>query len=184
MPFQPAGERARWRIIYEDVLLDASVGTVVTYDALGKALNLDPAADRHTIQLAVRKAAATLERQEGRVLDAIAGTGYEVVPLPKHLELANRHQLKARRSMARGRRKVDNPAIDLSTLDPTTRELFELAALKFQQQDEAIRRIESSQRRQARRISAAETALSLNDQQLAELQARVEKLEGGEVSSE
>lgn len=175
MPFEPAGETARWRIIY-DLLLKASVDQVITYEEMGHALNLDPEADRHAIQMAVRRAAREHEVNEGRALDVVANQGYRIVTVPEHLTLAKRHQRKAGRSLARGQSKVEH--VDLTGVDPETRRAFEVVAIAFQQQQDFIRRIDANQKKLARQVTAAASAQERTEDEIAELKARLARLEG------
>jgi hypothetical protein len=88
-PFEPAGDKARWRVLY-DVLTKHGVGDVVTYDVMGEALNLDPEKERHTIQMAIRRAAREYEREDHRALEPVPNEGYRVVEPAEHMRLARR----------------------------------------------------------------------------------------------
>jgi hypothetical protein len=170
-PFQPAGARARWRVIY-DMLTASKPGDTVTYDDMGKALELDPDKDRHLIQMAVRRAGREYLLVDCRALEPVPNTGYVIVESAKQLVLAGKHQVKARRSIRRGREQVTH--VDVSGLDEATRQMFEIMAWKFAQQDEAIRRLDVRQQRTQRQLAAAVSATS---GEMAELRARLEKLE-------
>jgi len=137
--FDPVGEVARWRTIYQ-LLRKVETDQILTYEAMGSELGLDPGKDRHTIQLAMRRAALEHERVDKRAVRAVPRQGYRVVRAPEHMELAERHQRKASRSIGRGRSKVDN--VDLNLLDPETRRAFELVGRAFAMQQEMIRRLD------------------------------------------
>jgi siderophore synthetase component len=174
MPFKPAGEVARWRIVY-DLLRKASVDQVITYEEMGAALDLDPDAARHVIQMAVRRAAREHEVADGRALDVVPNAGYRIVTVPEHLTLAKRHHKKASRSLARGQSKVEH--VDLTGVDPETRRAFEVVALAFQMQADFNRRVESNQKKLARQVSAAASAQERTAEELADLRSRLARLE-------
>ena len=75
MPFAPKGEVARWRIVLE-VLRQTAPGDTITYAQIGQALGLDPEADRHAIQMAMRRAAHEFEHET----IPVPNTGYRIAP--------------------------------------------------------------------------------------------------------
>lgn len=174
--FKPEGERARWQTIY-DVLCEAKVGDVVTYERLAEALGLDAVGDRHRIQVAMRRAALEHEQADKRAVDAVANVGYRVVEAPEHLVLAKRHQRRANRQLARGHSKAVN--VDLSNLDPDVRHAFEVVAQAFSMQMEFNRRFDVRQKRVEQSIRDAEQRAERTEAEIAELKARLERLEGG-----
>lgn len=174
MPFEPAGDTARWRIIY-DLLIKASIDQVITYQEMGEALALDPEADRHAIQMAVRRAAKEHEVTDGRALDVVPNTGYRIVTVPEHLTLAKRHQKKASRALARGQSKVEH--VDLTGVDPETKRAFEVVALAFQMQADFNRRLEANQKKLARQVDAAASAQERTAEDIADLRLRLARLE-------
>lgn len=173
-PFEPVGDTARWRVVY-GMLLKAATGSTVTYEAMGGALHLDPDDDRHTIQMAVRRAAREHEVADGRALDAVPNVGYRIVEVPEHLVLARRHQKKAGRSLARGQSKVEH--VDLSGVDPDTRRAFEVVAIAFKMQADFNRRLDIRQKRLESQVQAAVSAQEHTSDEIAELRERLEKLE-------
>src|SRR5260370_9864402 len=104
-PFTPHGDRARWRIIY-DMLVKAGTGDVVTYQTIAGALGLDADADRHKIQMDMRRAAKEHLENDLRSVAAVPNEGYRIVETPRKLELARNHQANAFRSVRRGRAHV------------------------------------------------------------------------------
>lgn len=177
-PFQPIDGQARWRVVYE-LLQAAEVNSVVTYDELGAALNLDADSDRHAIQMAIRRAAQELEQQDKRAIDAIPNKGYRIVEAPEHLVLARRHHKKAGRSLARGHSKAVN--VDLNGVDPEVRKALELTAQAFSLQMDFNRRfaVRQSQLEQAvREITHAQaTDRQRSADDIAMLRERIERLE-------
>lgn len=174
-PFTPAdGVRARWRQIY-DLMAKAEAGEVVTYEAMGEVTGLDPETERHKIQVASRRAAQELLKINLRSVESAPNAGYRIAETPRKLEIATRHQSKARRSVRRGRDQVTY--VDLSEVDDATRAIFEAMSWKFAEQDEAIRRLDVRAQRHERQLQAAASSQEHTDTQLADLQARLAKLE-------
>lgn len=176
-PFTPRGSAARWKIIY-DLLRETETNGILTYEIMGKALGLDPdlPSDRHAIQMAMRKAAKEHLELDLRSVAPVPNEGYQVVPTEQKLDLAGRHQSRAVRAVRRGRSHIIN--VDLASVDDATRAIFEAMAWKFEQQDEALHRLDVRARRHERQLQAAATHQEQTEQQLAELAARLAKLEG------
>lgn len=178
-PFEPAGDRARWRAIYE-ILQAAPVDTIVTYEELGKALDLDPDEDRHAIQMAVRRAAQEYERQDKHAVDAVPNEGYRVVKADAHLDLARHHQKKAGRSLKRGHSKAVN--VDLSEVaDPEVRKALELTAQAFSLQMDFNRRFAVRQEQLEKAVHEIADTQGADRQrsadEVAKLRERIERLE-------
>jgi hypothetical protein len=173
-PFEPLGDRARWRVVYE-LLAPLKPGEVITYDELGKALNLDPNDDRHTIQMAVRRAAQSLLTEDSRALDAVKNAGYVVIPAEAHLDLARRHQKKAGRSLERGHDHVEH--VDLNALDEETRKAFHVVAHAFAQQRAVVDRLNVKQKRLEQALDAMAPRVERSESEIAELRERLARLE-------
>jgi alkylated DNA nucleotide flippase Atl1 len=176
-PFQPVGDKARWRVVYE-LLRKAPVGGIVTYEQLGEALGLDPADERQVIQMAVRRAAKEHEEADKRALDVVPNTGYVIVPAQEHLRLARKHQKRSSRSLARGHSKVTN--VDLSGLDPDARHAFEVVARAFAMQMDFNKRFDVRQSKLEEAVDAMSQHASRTDDEIRELKERLAKLERGE----
>jgi hypothetical protein len=176
-PFQPAGEVARWRVVY-DLLREVPTGEILTYEVVGKALDLDPDMDRHRIQMAVRPAAKHHEEWDKRSVEAVANEGYRVVETPEKLRLARNDQKKSSRALARGQSKVVN--VDLNGLDQDTRKAFEIVAIAFAEQREFVRRLDIRQTRLEEAVKAVSTRSDRTEQEIAELKERLARLEGKE----
>jgi len=177
-PFDPIGEQARWKTVYE-LLRDAPVDTIVTYGEMAEALNLDPVKDRHTVQMAMRRAAQELERENKRTVDVVRNEGYRIVEPREHLALARRHQKKAGRSLSRGHSKVIN--VDLSGVDPEVRHALEITAQAFSLQMDFNRRfaVRQAQLEDAvRDITNTQSAdRKRSEEEVAQLRERIERLE-------
>lgn len=173
-PFEPAGEIARWRIIY-GLLTDRTVGDVLTYDDMAEALDLDPADDRHTIQVAMRRAAKELESENKHAVEAVQNVGYRIVEPEEHLRLARGQQKRSSRALVRGHSKVVN--VDLSGVDPEIRNAFQVVASAFAMQMEFNRRTDIRQKKLEDSLDAVRERSTRTDEEVAELRARLERLE-------
>lgn len=183
--FQPVGDRARWRVLYE-LLVPLKVGGVLTYDQMAAALDLDPTKDRTTIQLAMRRAARELEQVHKRATDAVPNEGYRIVEPEQHLGLARRHQRKAGKALVRGQSKVVN--VDYNLIDPETRKAFEIVAGVFAAQIDFNRRMDVRQDNLEAALVAVtqrtEVQAERTDEEIAELRARLKRLEEQASGSE
>lgn len=179
-PFTPAGDRARWRVIYEELLSKARTGDIITYEAMAEKLNLNADEDRHVLQMAMRRAAREHLLVDSRAVEAVRNSGYRIVEPEVGLVLAKQHQRKAIRSVRRGHDHVIH--VDMSELAPDIRLLFEAAAFKFAEQEEALRRLDIRQQRQQQQIAAAASGLERTADQIARLEARLAALETGRES--
>lgn len=174
-PFEPVGEHARWRTIY-DLMRSLRPGDVLSYQQMGEALDLDPYKDRLKIQAAVRRAAREYEQVDHRVIEGVPGSGYRVVQPIEHARLAQLQRRRANRSLQRGHSIVTN--VDFNGLDPATRQGFELMAQGFAAQMDFNRRIEQQQRRQAETLDSVQQRVERSESELDALRSRLERLEG------
>lgn len=176
-PFKPTGDRARWRVVY-DLLCRAAIGDVVTYQQLADALALDPGTDRAKVQMAVRRAAKEYLDQDKRALDVIPDEGYQVVDAAGHLTIARRHQSKASKALVRGHATAAN--VDLSGVEPATRHALEVVAQAFALQMDFNRRLDVRQQRLEEALTQVNERTNRSEGELAELRARLERLESAE----
>lgn len=174
-PFEPAGEVARWRIVY-DALKGMSVDAVLAYERAGELLGLDPVVDRSTIQSAVRKASRTFEKVDKHALVAVPNVGYRVVRADEHVVLARGQQRRASRALVRGHSKVVN--VDLRDLSPEVRALTEATARAFSLQMDFNRRLDVRQNKLESVISEVSQRAERSEGEIAELKARLARLEG------
>lgn len=174
-PFEPVGPQARWRTVY-DLLCGTATGDVLTYEAIGAALGLDPEGDRHAVQMAVRRAAKQHEVNDRRAIEAVPNLGYRVVEAPEHLRLARGQQKRAGKSLARGQSKVVH--VDLSGMEPETRRAFEVVARAFAMQMDFNRRFDVRQAKLEETITGMSERTERTEQEIADLKARLARLEG------
>jgi hypothetical protein len=177
--FQPIGDRARWRIVY-DLLRKADVGDVTTYETLGEALELDPTEDRHAIQMAVRRAAVEHEEVDHRALESVPNVGYRIVEAQEHLRLARTQQRRSSKALARGQSKVVN--VDMNGLPPEVRKAFDVTARAFAMLLDYNRRLDTRQRRLEDAIGSVVERSERSESEIATLRERLARLEGQRLS--
>jgi len=158
--FEPKGERAWWRTIYE-MMRALDHDAVLTYEDMAEALSLDPVADRSKLQMAARRAGLELERADRRAADAVRNVGYRIVQPTEILGLGKRRNRRAGSQIRRGSTTVK--AVDLSAVDGETRNALEILARGFAIQQEINERVLTKQREQ--------------DDMLSRLTSRVDALE-------
>lgn len=176
-PFEPLGNRARWRILYE-ILSKKPTGATVTYEELAAGLDLDPDDDRHAIQMTMRRAAKESESEDKRALESVQNVGYRIVEAEEHLRLARSQQKRAGRALVRGKSKVVN--VDLNGVDPEVRKAFEVVAQAFSMQMEMIHRTNIRQANLEDVISTINERSDRSESEIAALRERLERLESGD----
>ena len=174
MPFESIGEKARWRVVYEK-LITMSVGDVLTYDRMADLLDLDPRDDRHSMQMAVRRAAQQFLQDDSRALEAVRGIGYEIVAPEDQLRLAKQHNVRAGTQIAMAQALV--VCVDLSEVQQAVRDGFEMMALGFSQQDEINRAQQRKNTAMMRALSTASTKQERTQEEVDLLQNRLAQLE-------
>jgi hypothetical protein len=142
--FQPLGEQARWRTIY-DLLVKLGVDEVVTYERLAAELGLNAESDRAAVQMAARRAIQELLKEEKRTCEPVRNVGYRVVEPKKHLDLARGRNKRARVQMRAGYDVATH--VDLNAVEPEVRAALEVIAQGFAQQMEINRRVISKQKK-------------------------------------
>lgn len=173
-PFDPIGDRARWRVLY-DLLLGKELGELLSYREMGQALGLNYLKDRHTIQMSFRRASKEYEQENSRAVEAVPNKGYRIVEPKEHLRLAKTHQKKSGKSLERGHSKVTH--VDLNGVDPEIRKAFEVTARAFSVLMDFNRRLDTRQTKLEDAIDSMTTRHSRTEEELAELRARLERLE-------
>lgn len=174
-PFEPVGETARWRTLYE-LLREMSVNDVLTYKTMGEALGLNPRKDRHTMQVAMRRASREFEQIDKHATEAVKNIGYRIVESEEHLMLARGHQRKSSNALVRGQSKVTN--VDLADIDdPEVRKAFQVMAQAFAMQMEFNRRTDVRQSKLESALDAVREDSTRTADEVAELRARLERLE-------
>jgi hypothetical protein len=177
-PFEPIGEQARWKTVY-DILVAAPVNGIVTYRTLGDALDLHPDNDRNAIQVAMRKAAWEHEQMDKRAVDNMPNIGYRVVETAERPMLARRQQKRSSRALVRGHSKAAN--IDLNGVEPQVRHALEMIAQAFALQMDFNRRFDVRQNRLEDAIRQISDTQAMDrkrtEEEVAALRDRLARLE-------
>lgn len=171
-PFEPIGELARWRVLVGEFAAVAR-GTTLTYEQLGKVLDLDPARDRKAISAAVGQASKTLSRDHERSLIAVRNVGYRVALPDEHIDLATRHQRKAGRQLARGKSHVENA--DYSGMSDEGRSLAVAMTRAFIWQQTQMRRMDVRQKDLERVVESITTRVERTEGEHAARLAEIER---------
>lgn len=178
MAFRPAGDIARWRILY-DLLRATSVGDILSYEKMAEALDLDPATERHIMQVAIRRAAEEFAFVDNHAVAAVPNVGYRVVEAKEHMDLAKGHQRRSRKQLMRAETKVVH--VDVSALDPNSRKAFEVVATALAAQIDFCRRLDIRQRTLAQQLHAIQQdhreTSERTDEELARMRERLDRLE-------
>jgi len=177
-PFEPIGEQARWKTVY-DLLCAAPVNGIVTYDQLGVALELHPDDERNAIQVAVRKAAWEHEQIDKRAVDVVPNVGYRIVEVAERPMLARRQQKRSNRALVRGHSKA--ASVDFNGVEPEVRHALEVIAQGFALQMDFNRRFDVRQARLEQAIrditDTQDQDRKRTDEDVAELRDRLARLE-------
>jgi hypothetical protein len=177
-PFVPSGRQARWKTIY-DLLTTKQVGELLSYVEMAEVLRLNPVKERSVIQLAMRRAAREFEVVNKHAVSVVVNEGYRIVEYQEHLKLAQQHQRKSGKALARGQSKVVN--VDFQQIDTETRKAFEIFAAAFAAQADFMRRMDVRQANLEQAVLAVtqrtEEQLQRTDGEINQLQERLRKLE-------
>lgn len=177
MIFQPMdGDRARWRILYEELFSKAQPGDVITYQEMGDLLgmNIDDLAERRILQTTIRRVSRELA-EDRRALEAVHNQGYRIVLPEDHIKLAKGYQARSSRSLQRGRSVIEN--VDLGGLSPAQVKLVEVMAYAFAAQLSFNKSIDVRQKRLEKAVGALTEKGSKTDDQINDLKARLAELE-------
>lgn len=173
-PFEPLGSKARWRTIY-DLLQAAEIGAVVKYVDIAAALDLDADTDRHTIQMAARRAAKEHLTVDNRAIEPVQNVGYRIVEPEEHLRLAQQHQNKSRKALAMGHKQVVH--VDLNGMEPEVRKAFDVTARAFSTLLDYNRRLDTKQKHLEKALDSVATRQDKSDDEIRELKERLARLE-------
>jgi hypothetical protein len=110
--FQPKGEIAEWRMIYERLLEAAEFGQVITYAELDEALGRTFVDNRSPIY----RAREDLGSIRKRWLEPVSGIGYRVTEPGDHVRVSVTHRRKSRRQVSISVKVLG--ATDLARLQP------------------------------------------------------------------
>lgn len=170
--FKPIGERSR-RDMVLDLLAAGDYDEVVKYADLEAELD----ANRDTVQAAVNAAKLLLEREHRKAVVAVPNVGYRVVRPNEQHGLAVVHQRKSVRALKRSLSKVNH--VDAAQLTEGERAAVTLAATGIAMQLDYMRRNDIRAKRHEDMIAATTQTAERTAEEVAELKARLARLEGG-----
>ena len=110
--FQPKGEIAEWRMIYERLLENAEFGQVITYAELDEALGRSFVTNRSPIY----RAREDLGSIRKRWLEPVPKVGYRVTNPGDHVRVSVSHRRRSQRQVSISVKVLGST--DLSRLDP------------------------------------------------------------------
>lgn len=170
--FVPVGEKSRKDYALE-VLREHSVGAVVTYEVLEERVG---SPERAVLQAAVRDAAKDFLKLDQHAVEAVPNVGYRVVEPDDHVRLAEKQRKRSVRSLRKGSSLVSS--VDFNGMTPEARKLAEGMALGFAHLLEANARMDARVRSVERATDAVVEKQDRTDAEVAELRARLARLEG------
>lgn len=173
-PFEPVGTEARWRTVY-GLFRAGNVGDIVTYEAMGAALDLNAEHDRQTIRGAIGRAAKEFEEVDSHAVAPIRNVGYRIVAASEHMGLAKIHQRKSSRALVRGKSKVVH--VDWNALTPQEQQAFGMVGQMLAAQMDYMRRLDIRTKNHEQAIKSIAVRTERSEEEVAELRARLEKLE-------
>jgi hypothetical protein len=106
-PFAPKGDRSL-RVIVAEMVGQRSPGDLLTYEELGKVLDLDPDERRDQIRQAVSAARPLVLIDQKRALIPVRGEGYRIAWASEFAGIATEYRRKADRSIGRALDVVRN----------------------------------------------------------------------------
>lgn len=106
-PFAPKGDRSL-RVIVAEMVAQRTPGDLLTYEELGKALDLDPDERRDQIRQAVSAARPLALTDHKRALVPVRGKGYRIAWASEFAGIAQEHRRKADRQIGKALDVVKN----------------------------------------------------------------------------
>lgn len=173
-PFEPIGERARWKVIY-DLFTNTPDDQTITFATLANALDLDAEHHLRHIRGAVYRAAKELLEINSRAIESVRGEGYRIVTASEQLRLAQNHQRRAGRALTRGKKVVTH--VDFNGMDRESRRAFEMAGQAIGALVDMNRRLDTRQRNLEQAMQAVTTRADRSDDEIKDLKARLDRLE-------
>lgn len=163
-PFEPKGDVAQWRVVY-DMLVKLEIGDLLRYEDLLEALDMKA---RERVRGPVRKAAAVWGEEFHRALVPVYGIGYRVAEPTEHELIARKHHRKSRRALGRSRAAIRD--VDRSLLTPAERARFDRMEVELSRHSDMIKRIDLKQEKIQKTIEADRAARQATDDKVARLE--------------
>jgi len=98
--FSPRGDKPEWRIVYDELLVHAEYGQIITYAELASVLERD-AHDRQRLRAPIARARRELGNLRSMWLVAVPNVGYRVIQANEHVSVADDHKHRGQRQFTR-----------------------------------------------------------------------------------
>lgn len=190
-PFEPVGDVARWRLVFDllvATLAESGVDFVVTYKDMAEALDLDPDVDRRTIQGVMPRAAKEFLEVHKHAMKAVPNQGYRIVKPAEHLGLAQERSSRATRHMVKADSVVTN--VDFNGMESEVRRSFEVIGRVVRFQMGMMRQLDIRQRDVDERLAAVqanvqrtERDVQTHSERLAWLEEQERRRMGGDAQT-
>lgn len=181
-PFEPIGEQARWRTLY-DLLKRTEINGIVTYVQMGAVLQLHPEGDRDLLQKTMRIAAKRHLSLDHRAIEAVPNAGYRVVEAREQIGLAQRRQRRSQVQLHNGHSLASD--IDMNALQPNERSFAQMVGMAFAMQMDFNRRLDVRKSRLEQTLETIRESQTMDrrrtDEEVLELKERLRKLEQEQV---
>jgi len=165
MAFQARGERAQWKILYDE-LVRMVFGEIITDDEIATLL---PDAAPGSVAGAMARAIKEIETNNSRSLERVRRVGYRMIEPTEHEPAARRIQGRAVKIVTRAHRKARSA--DRSRLDPDERRRVDALELNLLAQAEMLRRLQNKQEKTDARLARTEKDNSAINDRLDELES-------------
>lgn len=167
-PFEIKGDEPQWQTIY-DLLASKPHGGIVTYAELSEAIGKDIRLGRS----AIYKAHNELLKRNMRAIEVVTNVGYRVVESNEQDRLAKGQHKKARRRIKQGVRLIHHA--NRSRLTPEERTRFDAMELTMSQHSEAIRRLETRQKRTDEALKTTARTVDITAERLERIEAALKR---------
>lgn len=166
MIFTPRGDRAEWRVIYDETRKMAP-GDVLTYERISGLLGRDFRADRGPLQRVTRE----LEEADSRTLVCVRGKGYRVAAASEHEQLARQHSVRSRRQLDKAAAKARSA--NRADLSPEQARRLDELEIQFSQHAGMLRRLDARDRQRQAEIRQLRHDTSANVAELSQQMDRI-----------
>jgi len=173
--FKPLGRAARWRILYEELLVKAEIGDLITYEQMAEVLDLDSVRDRGKILSGLGRAEREFLEEHGHALKSVRDVGYEVADAADHILLAHRQQRRAGVALERGHSLATQ--IDLTDADPSVRNALHMIGNAFAFQMQVNKKLDVRQRQLEDALKSTQSKQDRTMDEVEALKDRLRRLE-------
>ena len=174
--FKPKGEKPEWYILYK-LFRDEPFDTIIPYQVLASAIGLDWSDFKHQRKLSrivSGKVMYELLKRKKKNVEAIDNVGYRIVFPKEQIDLAKKHQLKARRQLFKTRNNVKH--IDHNYLTEEERTIATTAVILVESQIHFNDRVSVRRREQDKALNSLHKSVDLSEEQKEHIKKQKERL--------